>query len=403
MRPMPGRQRRTACADCECLARVDGQGDSTDEHCEERDERQAGDEHGLPAPGIARGAPIQRHDAPYGEPGDEHVPADPAREPDAEVHELQRSRAVGRVGPIEHTRGEEETRFEDRDACRRQGESKVDLTSRDRQRRELRDERAGCDRMRQRQQRGAHRVHRPPDHVPALDCTCEEGARQEHRRKRERERPNRPRQLDDTDGARKDDRRGRACSTSRETTAEPIHGDGGHHGSQDRRQPYPDLRVVSLHDGLEQGEIPGASRVVGQGALDDVGERALRSRDGRRLADVERPVTERDEPEDERQCRGRAVAARGRARRMRALRRRSTRPSGRGCGPERSPGPRVAVESADARGLMRNPSTHRWWPAHGASRPSRSTSRQPACTPIEPTTLLGAGHPRTHSDFASSL
>ena len=156
-----GSQCRTACADGECLARVDGQRDSADEHCDERDERQACDEHGLPAPGIPRGAPVQRHDAPYGEPGDEHVPADPAREPDAEVYELERSRAVDRVRPIEHTRSEEETRFEDSDACRRQGESKVDLTSRDRQRRELRDERARCDRVRQRQQ-SPRSPRRPP-------------------------------------------------------------------------------------------------------------------------------------------------------------------------------------------------------------------------------------------------
>ncbi len=92
------------------------------------------------------------------------------------------------------------------------------------------------------------------------------------------------------------------ASTPRQTAAEPIRRDGRNHGRQDRGEPYPDLRVVSLHDRLEKREIPGTSRVVGQGALDDVGEGALRSRDRRRLADVERSLTKRDEPEDERQA-----------------------------------------------------------------------------------------------------
>ena len=84
-----------------------------------------------------------------------------------------------------------------------------------------------------------------------------------------------------------------------EPATQPVGRDRGDHRGEHRREPYPRLRVVPRDDRLEGCEVPGAGRIVGEGALDDLGERPPRRRDGDRLVDVERAPTDGDQADHE--------------------------------------------------------------------------------------------------------
>jgi hypothetical protein len=203
--------------------------------------------------------------------------------------------------------------------------------------------------MREREQRGADGVRRPPDDAPMLDRAREEGARDEHCREGESQRPDRAREEDDAERGRKEDRRGSARVPAGHAATEPVDGDGRHHGGGDRGKADPVLRVVPRDDRLEEREVARTRGIVGEPALDDVRERSLRRSDGYRLPRVERPPTERDGAEHESQAgtevRQDPVQQSQHARLEGDPRRCGRRRVGRGAHPE----PRVAAASAGAR------------------------------------------------------
>ena len=216
--------------------------------------------------------------------------------------ERERACAIQGVGAIDHRGGEEEERLQSCERHRRDGEPKLDLTARDYERDDLRRQRARGNRMGQRQQRGADRVHRPPHHIAAVDRAREERAREEHRGERERERPGRSREQHGSERGGEDEGCGRTRVAAGKPAPQAVGGDRGDHGGDHRRQPHPQLRVVPRHDGAEQRHVPRAGGVVRQRTLDDVGEGASSGNHRRCLVRVERTVTERGEAQYEREA-----------------------------------------------------------------------------------------------------
>jgi hypothetical protein len=91
--------------------------------------------------------------------------------------------------------------------------------------------------------------------------------------------------------------------TTSQPAAESVDRDRGDHRCDDRREPDPLLGVVPADDGLEHGDVPGPRGVVGECALDDVGERPVGRGDHGSLVDVERAPAEADDAEHERERR----------------------------------------------------------------------------------------------------
>ena len=259
------------------------------------------DEHRLPAAFAGRRAPDEHHDAPDRQRRDDRVPADPVAEPDGDIGELQRPGAIRSVGAVDHRGGEEEAGFHHRDGGRGEREPEIDLPSGDCDRSEVGDERARRDRMGEGEECRAHGVHGPPDRVPALDGAREQCAREQHRRERQRERLDRPRETDDAQRRREHERRGGAGVSSCQPPSEAIDRDRRDHGSDDRGEAHPLLGVVPGDERLEDGEVPRAGRIVRERPLEDVGERAVSGGDDRGLVDVERASSEPDEADDQRE------------------------------------------------------------------------------------------------------
>ena len=227
------------------------------------------------------------------------------------------------------------------------GEPQVDLASGNGERRELRDERACGDRVRERQQRGAHGVHGPPQRVATLDGPREQGAR-ERASPRARARAARP-----TARARprrstcEDDEAAAPAYLPGETPAEPVRGDSRDHGGRDRREHEPrSPRRSTSKTGWSRARYPALRRVV----------RAARARRRRRTS----PVLPRLRPPH--RCRasgdrarrlrarargqGRGTAAHGRARRGTCRPDGDRPPAGDGVWAGALTRPRVAATSA---------------------------------------------------------
>ena len=173
--PTPAASATPPAATVSAARGIDGQRDTCDEHGDERHHDEAGHQHRLPEPrpGSVR-SPHEHDDAPCGEPDDHRAPAERTADAEADVVQGERAGAIRGVGAIHHRGGEEEERLESCERHRRDRESKLDLAPRDHERDDLRGQRARRNRMGQRQERGADRVHHPPHHVAAVDRAREE-------------------------------------------------------------------------------------------------------------------------------------------------------------------------------------------------------------------------------------
>ena len=165
-------------------------------------------------------------------------------EPHRDVAELQRPGAIRGVGPVDHRGGEEEAGLDHRDRRGGEREPEVDLPPPDGDRREMGDECARGDRMREREKRRADRIDGPPDRVPALHRAREQRGREQHRRKRHGERLDRTGDPDDAEGRRQHERAGGARVPARQPASEAIRRDGRDDGGDDGGEPHPLLGVV---------------------------------------------------------------------------------------------------------------------------------------------------------------